>query len=798
MRTRLILFLAAMGFISHWSFAQKMCNHLRIEHQAAMNNTLDPRADTFDVLIYEINAAFLDYQKKKEIVANTTLEIILLKPASTVVLDLLDLQVDEVSVNGISQSFLYTSPALSINLPSIAVADTFQVSIKYRGNPKQDEQWGGFYFNGEYAFNLGVGFAADPHNFGRAWFPCFDNFVDRAIYYTNITVDSGKKAYANGYLTDEIDNGNQTTTYKWLMDEPIPTYLASVAIASYEEVTMNTNEIPVLLTSLAADTANLRSSFENLPNCIRRFIEVYGDHNFDRIGFNIVPFNSGAMEHATNIAYPRYAIANGDKDYETLFAHELAHHWWGNTTTCRTQEDMWLNEGWASYSERIFLEAVYGKKRYDEEIEENHRQVLQFAHVQDGAVLPVSGIGHANTYGRHVYNKGADMVHTLRGMMGDQDFFRACAGFQKAYKFKAVSTQDMANHFGQYTPLNLRGFFDYWIKEAGFAHFDINWVIRQDGLYKVHIKQTPRFNDINYAGTVATVTAFGKNWERHDAQVIIFNKEQTFDVNCPFEPVYWAFDFDDKISDAVTTDWAILQPGKHSINMPQGLLSDVEIDNNSNDSILLRVEHHWAPADGTYGKPEKTVLSRQRYWSIDGIWQDGVSISATLIYSGLQANSLQFGYLDNELIRITEDSLVLLYRPNAGSPWELATNYIKNTGSLFDKRGTISISKLKKGQYCLAMYDQNLANTKKTTKKPVVFNLFPNPVNDALHVVFATKQDYCILEITDLQGKVVKTQKLEKKTVELDIDVSELVPGTYFLGVISENKAYDFRKFVVQ
>lgn len=798
MRTQLFFFLTIMVLVTQMSFAQKMCNHLRMQNQTAMNNTLDPRADIFDVLSYEINISFLDYQVKKELVATTTLQVVLLKPSSSVVLDLLGLQVDEVLVNGNLQPFSYTSPALTIDLPVIASADTFQLSIKYSGNPKQDAQWGGFYFNGEYAFNLGVGFAADPHNFGRAWFPCFDNFVDRAIYYTNITVDSGKKAYANGYLTDKIDNGNQTITYKWLMDDPIPTYLASVAIANYEEITMNTDEIPVLLTSLAADTANLRSSFENLPQCIRRFIEVYGEHSFDRIGFNIVPFNAGAMEHATNIAYPKYAIDNGNKQHETLFAHELAHHWWGNTTTCRTREDMWLNEGWASYSERIFLEAVYGKKKYDEDIEKNHRQVLQFAHVQDGAVLPVSGIGHANTYGRHVYNKGADIVHTLRGMMGDTDFFRACAGFQKAYKFKAVSTRDMANHFGQYTALNLRGFFDYWVKEAGFAHFDIISVIPQDGRYKVHIKQTPRFNDINYAGTVATVTAFGKNWERHDAQLIIFNKEQTFDVNCPFEPVYWAFDFDDKISDAVTTDWAILQPGKHSLNMPQGLLSDIEVNNATADSILLRVEHHWAPADDTYGKPEKAVLSRQRYWSVDGIWQEGVSMSAALTYSGLQVNSLQFGYLDDELIRITEDSLVLLYRPNAGSAWELATDYTKNTGSLFDKRGTISIHKLKKGQYCLAMYDQNLASTIEIKKNTAIFTLFPNPAKDVLHVVFETKHDCCTLEITDAQGKVVKTQELKDKAQKLDIDVSNLVSGTYFFGVISENRAYDVRKFMVE
>ena len=140
------------------------------------------------------------------------------------------------------------------------------------------------------------------------------------------------------YKTPLSDNGFKRLTFK--TTKPLPTYLVAVAIAPYEEVRMNVDGIPVLLTALAADTSNLRKSFENLPTCIRTFVSSYGEHTFDRIGFNTVPFNSGAMEHATNIAYPRYAIANGDKTSETLFAHELAHHWWGNLVTCETAGDI--------------------------------------------------------------------------------------------------------------------------------------------------------------------------------------------------------------------------------------------------------------------------------------------------------------------------------------------------------------------------------------------------------------------------------------------------------------------------
>jgi hypothetical protein len=797
MNWRIVWVLSLLAVSTINGTAQKFCNHLQMAQQSAMMNTLDPRADTFDVLSYEINAAFLSYQTAKNMEAHTTLKVVLKNPmVSSMRLDLLGLNVTEVKVDGSNAVFTYTSPNIDILLPPMGVSDTFEVTVFYTGTPKPDAQWGGFYFAGEYAFNLGVGFASDPHNFGRAWFPCFDNFTDRALYYTNITVDSGYKAYCNGYLTQVENNGNQTQTFKWTMDEPIPTYLASVAIAKYEEVTMNVNGIPVILTSLAGDTANLRSSFENLPACIQRYEQVYGKHSFDRIGFNCVPFNGGAMEHATNIAYPLYAIAGGAKTSETLYAHELAHHWWGNTITCRTQEDMWLNEGWASYSERIFLEAVYGKERYAEDIEDNHRAVLQFAHVQDEAILPVSGIGHANTYGRHVYNKGADMVHTLRGFMGDSAFFKACASFQQKFKFKDVSTEDMLTHFQDYTTLDLSGFFNQWIKKAGFAHFDMVWVLNQDGVYKVHIKQTPRFNTEVYTGVKVTLTAFGADWQRYDAEVIINEREQTFEVDCPFEPVYWAFDFDDKISDAVTTDVAVLK-GSGKVDMPQGLLQKISY-NVSSDSALLRVEHHWAPADGTYGVPTGAVLSRQRFWTVDGIWDNRTSLSAELIYSGLVSTSPTFGYLDNELIRITEDSLVLLYRPSASATWEVATDYTKNTGSLFDKRGTISIAQLKKGQYALAMYDSKLAAAKPITKPQAKFTLFPNPASDELTIELADKHDCCVVEITNMQGLVVLSEKLRGRSSSKKLDISSLTSGTYFVGVITDNLAYDMKRVVVE
>lgn len=767
-------------------------------HQHTQNETIDLRADTFDVLNYTINAEFLDYQNKKEILAVCILTVHSKLPANTLTLDLLGLPVFMVSVDDELVDFTYDNEKLKVIISDARTRkDTFKLAISYGGNPKRDPSWGGFYFTGEYAFNLGVGFESDPHNFGRVWFPCFDNFVDRSTYNMNITVDSGYSAYGNGLL-DKVTNGvNKTQTYHWVMDEEIPTYLAAVAIADYEEINMEVAGIPVILTALAKDTSDLRTSFENLPICINQFIDKYGPHTFDRIGFNMVPFNSGAMEHATNIAYPLSTIKGGSKAAETLYAHELAHHWWGNTITCKTQEEMWLNEGWASYSEALFLEAVYGKGRYKTYVEQNHRDVLQFAHIRDGESLPVSGIGWENTYGNHVYNKGADMVHSLRGIMGDESFFEACKSFQNKFRLKSVTTEDMEIEFQKFTPYNLSSFFNLWVKKQGFAHFDKHWVIERDGVYSLSVKQTPRFNEEVYEFPL-TITGFSNDMTRFDTTVVLNSALQTFEITPPNSIAYWCLDYDDKLSDASTTaDFVITKKGGYVME-DDGLMT-VTVDSvTTNDSLLLRVEHHWAPADASYGLPGGVEISTQRYWNVDGIWNDYSKLSSTLKYSAIKTTNPTYGYLDDQLIKITEDSLVLLFRPSGNAAWSLYSDYEVLTGSKFDKRGDITITNLKKGQYAVGMHDQGLASEVVYREKRDVFKVYPNPADDVIKIEFEEKHNCCLLEITNSFGQVVKTKKLRVNKEVYKVDVDDLVAGTYFVGVVTDNIAYDIVRFVVK
>ncbi|MEP7264245.1 MAG: M1 family aminopeptidase, partial [Bacteroidota bacterium] len=316
---------------------------------------------------------------------------------SAIPLSLLELTVDSVKINGSSMVFSYNDTTLIIPAPSpMQLNDSLTADIYYHGAPVTDASgWGGFYFSSTHAFNMGIGFAADPHNYGKAWFPCIDEFTDHSIYDFYITTASNHKAFCNGILAGSVVNPNNTVTWHWQMNQPIASYLASIAVSNYYTLKCTSNNINIEWACTVSDTPAVLNTFQHVDTILSSFITAYGPYPFDKVGFILVPFNSGAMEHATSI-HIGTAYMSG-LTYETIWAHELSHMWWGDKVTCETAGDMWLNEGFASFNEAFMTEKVYGAVAYKNWLRINNKLVLQFAHIVDGNYLPLINVPHDYT-----------------------------------------------------------------------------------------------------------------------------------------------------------------------------------------------------------------------------------------------------------------------------------------------------------------------------------------------------------------------------------------------------------------
>src|SRR5690606_4486163 len=149
--------------------------------------------------------------------------------------------------------------------------------------------------------------------------------------------------------------------------------------------------------------------------------------------------------------------------------------------------------------------------------------------------------------------------------------------------------------------------------------------------YQLRIKQDQRFNTLEYSDVPYMVSAFSADFQRYDTTVLLSGRDQYYTLYCPFEPVYWALDFDEKISDAISDEWLIAKDTGTVVletAMMQVGISEVK------DSVLLRVEHHWLSPDQYYMNIPGLFMSRQRYWNVDGVWKEEFKASAVLEYNG--------------------------------------------------------------------------------------------------------------------------------------------------------------------
>ncbi len=759
----------------------------------------DTRSDSLDILNYKITLSIRNIASKN-IAGNTQITFKCKQNnIQSVRLDFLRLNITSVKLSGNNLTYTRNDSMVFVNLSAVKnIGDTFTLSIDYNGQPQSDPKWGGFYFSGNYAFNMGVGFVVTPHNFGRAWFPCFDNFTERSTYDLYITTDSGYKAVCGGLLISSPVNTDNSVTWNWRISTPIPTYLVSVSVSNYEFVYSSYNgilkNIPIILAAHASDTVNVKSSFVNLNKAAATYENYFGPYLFERIGYNIVPFSGGAMEHATNISYPIFAV-QGTTYYETMMAHELSHHWFGDLATCRTEADMWLNEGWASYCEKLFLENTYGKQSYADEVKSNHLNVIRYAHVIDGDFRAVYGIPHQYTYGEHVYHKGADVIHTLRSYMGDSAFFSTTKAYLNQYQFKDVNTADMLNVFKQYTSADINSYFTNWIYTKGFPDFKIRTISTDGSLNtSVVIEQNLRATNTFYTNVPLTITFYDKNWNSVTKNFVSIGYLTSLNYSLPFTPVLTIIDKDEKISYARTKN-TFTTKTNGSVSLTDGLMT-LQI-NAITDSAMFNIEHHWTAANQIYSSTPGLYLSNYRYWNIDGIWPASLSVSGIFQYDGTSPSNFNGGYLDHTLIHLTEDSLRIVWRPNATSNWQIIpdSSLILNKGGLLDKKGSITVKKLQKGEYAFGMFDHTLAATEKIIHTEKQIKLYPNPVKGTLHISVDFMHNDAAITILDITGRKHLSTTISSLLNDIDIDISTLPQGIYFLN---SNDLNVNKKFIVQ
>ncbi|KKT72085.1 MAG: hypothetical protein A2281_11165 [Bacteroidetes bacterium RIFOXYA12_FULL_38_20] len=759
------------------------------------SQTKSLHSDSLDVLNYTIVQDMRVLSSSFQLNGHATLTI---QPKvnnlDIVSLDLLKLVVDSIYFGPIeAPGFTYNDTLLNIQTPELFMTtDIFTVTVYYHGHPVIDPSgWGGFYCNSNYAFNLGVAFADNPHSYGRAWYPCIDDFIDRATYDLYVTATDPKIVIGGGHLQSAVSNGDGTTTYHWVIDDEIPSYLSSVAVGRYAHVAGTYNgllgPIPTDIFVYPADSMDAVNSFVNLNETMAAFENYFGPYRWDRVGY--VGTSQGAMEHATNIAMP-YQCIDGTLNYETLYAHELAHHWFGDLFTCETAFDMWINEGGATYAEFIFEEGVYGKTAAKNYIRNMHKEVLRYSHIEDGFIA-IYGIPHEQTYCNTVYDKGGLVWHSLRGYLGDDLFFNALKEVNSVLGFSDVSTVELRDFMSAYTGVDLTGFFDAWVFNPGHIHFSVDSfnVLSSESPFNVEVFMRQKTKGPATLGNSnkVEVTFMNDQWEEYTAVVEFDGETGSQIVELPFYPKIAMCDKEEKLCDATTDLYKTLKT-TGTIDYP---LTFAKIDVTSiTDSAFIRVEHNWVVPDPIEPEIPGMFISDYRYWKIDGILPEGFDGFARFYFNKTTSAT---GYLDNTFMTNSADSLVLLYRQGPGYSWD-TISFTKSSGSLY---GYLISDTLMLGEYALGIWNwDQWMGAYNFEKKDDFMKVYPNPSSGDFNIEFASETSGELF-IYDLKGRILEKIKVVEGQNHIEWSPDTIEKGTYLVHFNDGKKGF-VQKVVVE
>ncbi len=436
------------------------------------------------------------------------------------------LAIRSVTLNGSSTNYSLTGSRLIIYSDKF-LSDTFTMKIEYSGRPKNMAMWG---FSFSKLNGSPVVYTISEPEYASTWFPCNDRPDDKAIVQMGLTVDKKYTALSNGKLNSVEINGD-FATYRWSSEYPISTYLTAVYAAEYIKISdqfISTSSDTVALDFFVfpKDSAKAKKDFEEHRRYLRVFEELFGPYPFSKDKYAIAAFlwTSGAMENQSITGFA-YNMITGSGMYEDILVHELAHHWWGNSVGPKNWDDIWLNEGFASYSEALYYEKVFGRDALIS-------TMVKFREFTESESL----VKPEFIFSKTVYHKGAWVLHMIRNEIGDGVFFPFLRAYYEKYKYSNASAEDLQNFLHIFTNKDFQQFFKQWVYE-GTGRIELDYYFDQKPIrdfYNLHLILSQVQAGYPVYEFPLEIKIIGKNGESMIEKIFVNGRESEIEFNVPF------------------------------------------------------------------------------------------------------------------------------------------------------------------------------------------------------------------------------------------------------------------------
>ena len=468
------------------------------------------------------------------------------------VFDLSGLAVHTAAVDGTEAPFQLDAGRIWVTLPAgHAVGDEVEAVIAYGGVPDD-----GLVLR-DNVHGAPAAFADNWPNRARFWFPSVDHPSDKAKVSFTVHAPQAWTVVANGWLQGEPQPAAQGAlgghegkrTWRWRSDVDIPSYtmvvgaaeldVRSVGLAACGKAPASHREdgcVDVTYWVFPQDVVKAAPSFDRAPGMVDFFAETIGPFPYEKMANVQSATRFGGMENASAIFYSEQAIASG-RNIEGTVSHEIAHQWFGDSVTEAEWHHLWLSEGFATYFGNLFFEFADGVEVMRDLMEDDRTQYLESGQGA-GPVIDESEQDLFALLNRNNYQKGGWVLHMLRNVMGDDDFFQGIRAYYTEHAHATAVTEDLRRHMEAASGQDLEWFFEQWLYRPGHPVLAVDWSPRSGGGVSVTVEQVQpsEWPTFRFPLTVELVDAQG---EHRRERFQIDDRSHTFQVQAPAPETLW-------------------------------------------------------------------------------------------------------------------------------------------------------------------------------------------------------------------------------------------------------------------
>lgn len=451
--------------------------------QDSLRGSITPERSWWDLTYYHLNVAV--NPDKKFIKGKNTVQYKVLKPHQVLQIDLQPpLKITKATQNNEELKVVSEGNAHFIQLKSPQKKGAINsVDVYYEGNPKEAIRapWdGGFSWKKDSNGNHFV--ATSCQGLGASvWWPNKDHMYDEVDSMAiSVRVPKNLMDVSNGRLRNIEQHNDNTTTYHWFVDNPINNYGVNVNIGDYvhfsEKYQGEDGELDMNYYVLRDNLKKAKKQFKDAPKMMKAFEHWFGKYPFYEDGFKLVEVPYLGMEHQSSVTYGnQYKNGYLGRDlsgtgwglkFDFIIIHEAGHEWFANNITNADIADMWIHESFTAYSENLFLDYYYGKKASAEYV------IGTRSSIQNDK--PIIGHYDVNNEGSgDMYYKGANMLHTIRQLVNDDEKWRQILrGLNADFYHKTVTTQEIEQYMIEKSGIDLSKVFDQYLRTVKIPEFE--------------------------------------------------------------------------------------------------------------------------------------------------------------------------------------------------------------------------------------------------------------------------------------------------------------------------------------